>query len=344
MVVDAFNDIETVATPRVDSLSVGFDLRFNHRNGAVIAAGSEASHFAVTVQLTGPGALSLKPPIDDLVRSSRIRGKCLPAWENGDVEVAIHPAQEALSVRPVSRGIDRIEVTFDEPNLVANAGLLLVATLVVRLGLERLINDTVDLSGRVGGALPGRKVLTLVHAMVAGGSHIDHADVLRAGATRAVLAPPGDGTLHPRHVPAVLHLRSCPPTRCRLGRGTAPGLGPRGRARRRTGWSSTSTPPSARCAARPSTVPATATPRSSATTPSSPPGPAPASSSTSGCARARPTPSGAPSASSKSWWPGCAGPGPPASWSCASTRGSGRTPPSPPSSAWTSATPWGCGW
>ena len=87
----------------------------------------------------------------------------------------------------VSRGIDRIEVTFDEPHLVANAGLLLVATLVVRLRLERLINNTVDLSGRVGGALPGRKVLTLVHAMVAGGSHIDHADVLRSGATQAVL-------------------------------------------------------------------------------------------------------------------------------------------------------------
>ena len=87
----------------------------------------------------------------------------------------------------VSRGIDRIEVTFDDPHLVANAGLLLVATLVIRLRLERLINEVVDLSGRVGGALPGRKVLTLVHAMVAGGSHIDHADVLRSGATQAVL-------------------------------------------------------------------------------------------------------------------------------------------------------------
>ena len=90
-------------------------------------------------------------------------------------------------MRSVSRGIDRIEVTFDEPNLVANAGLLLVATLVVRLRLERLINSTVNLSGRIGGALPGRKVLTLVHAMVAGGSHIDHADLLRAGATQSVL-------------------------------------------------------------------------------------------------------------------------------------------------------------
>ncbi|MDQ1427146.1 MAG: hypothetical protein QOK39_622 [Acidimicrobiaceae bacterium] len=87
----------------------------------------------------------------------------------------------------VSHGIDRVVVTFDDPNLVANAGLLLVATLVVRLGLESLINSTVRLGGRVGGALPGRKVLTLVHAMVAGGSHIDHADVLRSGGTQAIL-------------------------------------------------------------------------------------------------------------------------------------------------------------
>ena len=87
----------------------------------------------------------------------------------------------------VSRRIDRIRVTFDEPNLVANAGLLLVATLVAGLDLERLVNATVRLGGRVGGALPGRKVLTLVHAMVAGASHIDHADVLRSGATGSVL-------------------------------------------------------------------------------------------------------------------------------------------------------------
>jgi hypothetical protein len=90
-------------------------------------------------------------------------------------------------VSGVSRGIDPIEVTFDDPNLVANAGLLVVATLVSRLGLERLINGTVRLVGRVGGARPGRKVLTLVHTIVAGGSHIDHADMLRAGATQRVL-------------------------------------------------------------------------------------------------------------------------------------------------------------
>jgi hypothetical protein len=90
-------------------------------------------------------------------------------------------------VSTVSHDPDRIEVVFDEPNLVANAGLITVATLATRLGLERLINETVRLVGRVGGASPGRKILTLVHMLVAGGSHIDHADMLRAGDTGQVL-------------------------------------------------------------------------------------------------------------------------------------------------------------
>ncbi|MDP8961453.1 MAG: IS1380 family transposase [Actinomycetota bacterium] len=87
----------------------------------------------------------------------------------------------------VSHAVDRIGVRFDEPNLVANAGLLLVGTLVVRLDLERLVDSAVRLTGRVGGSRPGRKVLTVVHAIVAGGSHIDHVDVLRSGATQRVL-------------------------------------------------------------------------------------------------------------------------------------------------------------
>ncbi len=90
-------------------------------------------------------------------------------------------------MKPVTRGIDRIAVTFDDPNLVANAGLLLVATLVRKLGLEDLCDKTIGLMGRTGGFRPGRKILTLVHAMVAGATHIDHADMLRAGSTASVL-------------------------------------------------------------------------------------------------------------------------------------------------------------
>ncbi len=87
----------------------------------------------------------------------------------------------------VSHAIDRIRVSFDDERLVANAGLLLVATLAVRLDLEAVVNATVRLSGRVGGSRPGRKVMTLVTSIAAGGSHIDHAEVLRAGGTRKVL-------------------------------------------------------------------------------------------------------------------------------------------------------------
>ena len=57
----------------------------------------------------------------------------------------------------VSHGIDRLDVIFDEPNLVANAGLLLVATLSQRLGLEAVIDSTVRLVGRVGGARPAAR-------------------------------------------------------------------------------------------------------------------------------------------------------------------------------------------
>ena len=45
----------------------------------------------------------------------------------------------------VSHGIDRVGVSFDDSNLVANAGLVLVATLVLRLGLEQLVNTTLRL-------------------------------------------------------------------------------------------------------------------------------------------------------------------------------------------------------
>jgi hypothetical protein len=87
----------------------------------------------------------------------------------------------------VSRAIERLDVTFDDESLVANAGLVLPATLMARLGLESLVNATVRLTGRVGGSRPGRKVCSLVATILAGGSHIDHADMLRAGATQRVL-------------------------------------------------------------------------------------------------------------------------------------------------------------
>jgi hypothetical protein len=88
---------------------------------------------------------------------------------------------------PSSHSPNRLVVVFDDDHAVANAGLLLPATLAQRLGIEAVVDQLVDLGGRPGHHRPGRKVLTLLHALVAGGDCIDDADVLRSGSTAQVL-------------------------------------------------------------------------------------------------------------------------------------------------------------
>jgi len=102
-------------------------------------------------------------------------------------------------VSRVSQSLDRVEVIFDDENLVANAGLILTGTVCERLGAEAVINASVDLDGREGGYQPGRKVLTLMNTMLVGGSHITHANMVRAGSTgkvvgHRVMAPSTVGT------------------------------------------------------------------------------------------------------------------------------------------------------
>ncbi len=75
---------------------------------------------------------------------------------------------------------DRFAVSFDDERVVVNAGIMLAVTLGRRLGLEALIDSVVGL-GRPGAARPGRKVLSLIHAMLLGADCIDDCDVLRAG-------------------------------------------------------------------------------------------------------------------------------------------------------------------
>jgi Transposase DDE domain group 1 len=83
--------------------------------------------------------------------------------------------------------LDHVDVAFGDEHAVAHAGLLLPATLAERLGIEQLTDELVDLGERPGAARPGRKLLTLVHALAAGGDCIDDVELLRAGATQAVL-------------------------------------------------------------------------------------------------------------------------------------------------------------
>ena len=87
----------------------------------------------------------------------------------------------------VNEPLDGIKVAFDDDRSVAAAGVLLVATLARRLGIEQLVNERVDLGRRAGYFRPGRKVMSLVHAMLLGADSIDDCDVLRSGRTGRVL-------------------------------------------------------------------------------------------------------------------------------------------------------------
>ena len=82
---------------------------------------------------------------------------------------------------------DRIRITFDDHRLVANAGLVLPATLARHLGLSQLVDRHLDLGDAPGRANAGDKLMTLVASALAGGDCIDDADALRCGGTGRVL-------------------------------------------------------------------------------------------------------------------------------------------------------------
>jgi Transposase DDE domain group 1 len=126
--------------------------------------------------------------------------------------------------------LDRVEVTFDDERLVANAGLMLPATLAEHLGVRELFDTDVDLGDAPGRANVGHKAMTLIHSALVGGDSIDDADALRSGDTQsvlghAVLAPSTLGTFlrsftwgHARQLDKV--------SGALLGRAWAAGAGP----------------------------------------------------------------------------------------------------------------------
>ena len=85
-------------------------------------------------------------------------------------------------------GLDGLRVEFDDERVVCDAGVMLVATLAERLGVEALAGRLVRLRrDRPGAANAGRKVMALVFAMVLGADSIDDCGALRAGRTRRLL-------------------------------------------------------------------------------------------------------------------------------------------------------------
>jgi hypothetical protein len=113
-----------------------------------------------------------------------------PATGSGAAGNPMFDPQNASSnaSRIIGYGLrNQVDITFDDQGSVASAGLLLPTTLAERLGIEQVTDQVVDLGDRLGAAHPGRKLLTLVHAMVAGGDCIDDVELLRSGATGDVL-------------------------------------------------------------------------------------------------------------------------------------------------------------
>ena len=85
-------------------------------------------------------------------------------------------------------GLDGVQVKFDDARVVSDAGLMVVAMLAARLGVEELAQRFVRLRPkRPGAGNAGRKVMALVFAMALGADSIDDCDVLRAGRTRRLL-------------------------------------------------------------------------------------------------------------------------------------------------------------
>ena len=85
-------------------------------------------------------------------------------------------------------GLDGVQVEFDDERAVSDAGVIVVATLAQRLGIEALARQLVRLRrDRPGAANAGRKVIAVLYAMVLGADSIDDCGVLRAGRTGRLL-------------------------------------------------------------------------------------------------------------------------------------------------------------
>ena len=104
---------------------------------------------------------------------------------------------------------DRIRIVFDDHRLVANAGLLLPATLARHLGLPELVRQRLDLGDAPGRANTSDKMMTLVASALAGGDCIDDADVLRTGGTASTLGGTVKAPSTPRFREGRLWAPSC---------------------------------------------------------------------------------------------------------------------------------------
>ena len=131
-----------------------------------------------------------------------------------------HPIDAATATIPTVSAS-----SFDDHRLVANAGLLLPATLARHLGLQELVDHHLDLGGAPGRANTGDKMLTLVASALAGGDCIDDRRCAARWWDGRCSRLRGQGAIHPGDLPAQLPVGACPSTRPRKPPVVGPGLG-----------------------------------------------------------------------------------------------------------------------
>src|SRR5947209_1594356 len=76
-----------------------------------------------------------------------------------------------------SHAASAVDIAFDDPNLIADGGLVSVVALAEQVGLPELVADLVTITWAANSA--GAKVMSLVAGMVAGADSIEDMDRLR---------------------------------------------------------------------------------------------------------------------------------------------------------------------
>src|ERR687884_837796 len=102
-------------------------------------------------------------------------------WDDGSCEGICHAGEGSTRRMQSLHAPAAVDVAFDDPNLVADAGLVPVVALAEQVGLPELVTEHVRIvdAENAAGANPAAKVMSLLAGMVAGADSIEDVDRLR---------------------------------------------------------------------------------------------------------------------------------------------------------------------
>src|ERR1700709_1261751 len=100
------------------------------------------------------------------------------SWEDVLAEGTSEPVRGDTREMQSSHAVGVVDVVFDDPNLIADAGLVPVVALAEQIGLPELVAQHVAITGAANsaGANPVAKVMSLLAGMVAGADSVEAGD------------------------------------------------------------------------------------------------------------------------------------------------------------------------